>query len=262
MKTSTSKMNAAFKKGLISTAGLLAVLILWQILSQNYHTLILPSPKETYEALAELRQSGQLWKNTAITFRRTAAGYAASLILGLAAALLLRVSSFFRDLLRPVITVVQIIPPVIWLVLAVIWFGIADDLTPIFLIFIVTFPVIFINLFSGLQSIDLELVEMAKVYRCSKAQIVGAVYLPALVPHLISAVSLGLSFAWKSTIFAEFLGSSSGIGFALSMANANLETEKLFAWAVILIAFMFVVEYGVLAPLAKRVTRWKQHGEG
>ena len=85
---------------------------------------------------------------------------------------------------------------------------------------------------------------MARVYRCSKAQIVGAVYLPALVPHLISAVSLGLSFAWKSTIFAEFLGSSSGIGFALSMANANLETEKLFAWAVILIAFMFVVEYG------------------
>lgn len=63
----------------------------------------------------------------------------------------------------------------------------------------------------------------------------------------------------KSTIFAEFVGSSSGIGFALSMANANLETEKLFAWTIVLILMMLVFEYGFLVPLNKRVTRWKQH---
>jgi NitT/TauT family transport system permease protein len=149
---------------------------------------------------------------------------------------------------------------VIWVVLAVIWFGIADDLTPIFLIFIVTFPVVFLTIFSGLESVDLRLVEMASFYRCSQAEIVRSIYVPTLVPHFISAVSLGLSFAWKSTIFAEFIGSSSGIGFAISLANANLETEKLFAWAIVLILIMLVFEYGILAFVNQRVTRWKQHG--
>lgn len=252
MKSSTSK--------LISTTGLVVVLILWHLISKNYNPLLLPSPQETMEALEKLWHSGQLWTNTTITFRRTVAGYFAALTLGLFTALLFKASRVLQALFRPVITVSQIIPPVIWIVLAVLWFGIADDLTPIFLIFIVTFPVVFISIFSGLEGIDLSLVEMAKVYRCSRAKIISEVYLPALVPHFVSAVSLGLSFAWKSTIFAEFIGSSSGIGFAISMANANLETEKLFAWAVVLIFLMLVFEYGILTPLSNRVTRWKRHG--
>ena len=60
MKTSTSKANAAFQKGLIGAAGILAVLILWHSLSENYHSLILPSPKEAYAALQGMWQSGQL----------------------------------------------------------------------------------------------------------------------------------------------------------------------------------------------------------
>lgn len=261
MKTSTSKANAAFQKGLIGAAGILAVLILWHSLSENYHSLILPSPKEAYAALQGMWQSGQLRRHTIITFRRTVTGYAAALLLGLVTALLVSASRFLQSLIRPLITVAQVIPPVIWVVLAVVWFGIADDITPIFLIFIVTFPVVFVSLFSGLQSIDLRLVEMAVLYRCPKAKIIADIYLPALVPHFVSAISLGLSFAWKSTIFAEFIGSSSGIGFAISMANANLETEKLFAWAIVLIVLMFGFEYGILSPLTKRVTRWKQDGK-
>lgn len=260
MNNFTSKLNHVLKKALISTTGILVVLILWNILAKKYHPLILPSPKETLGALKHLVESGQVWTNTIITFRRTAAGYAAALVFGLLTALLLKASHFLQSLIRPVITVVQIIPPVIWVVLAVLWFGIADDLTPVFLIFIVTFPIVFINIFTGLESIDVNLVEMAVVYRCSKTKIITDIYLPALVPHFVSALSLGLSFAWKSTIFAEFIGSSSGIGFALSMANANLETEKLFAWTIILVLVMLVFEYGLLYPLNKKVTRWKQHG--
>ncbi len=260
MSNSTSKSNDVLRKGFISTTGLLVVLILWSVLSRNYHSLILPSPRETFGAMQQLWHSGQLWTNMFITFHRTMVGYAAALTFGLLTALLLKACGFLRSLFRPIITVVQIIPPVIWVVLAVIWFGIADDLTPIFLIFIVTFPVVFLTIFSGLESVDTKLVEMATFYRCSQAKIIRAVFLPTLVPHFVSAVSLGLSFAWKSTIFAEFMGSSSGIGFAISMANANLETEKLFAWAIVLILIMLVFEYGILTFVNKKVTRWKQYG--
>lgn len=260
MSHSTSKRGKFNKrKILIGTAGILVVLIFWGIISLNYHPLILPSPVKTFQAAEGLWASGELWENTVITIKRTVIGYSLAVFSGLAFALILKKSRYCQYFFRPLLTIVQTIPPVIWLVLAVVWFGIADDLTPVFLIFIVTFPVIFINIYTGLENIEFELVEMARVYRCSAKKIVYNIYLPALIPHLVSAVSIGLSFAWKSSIFAEFIGSSSGIGFALSMANSNLETEKLFAWAIILILLMMVFEYGFLEPIKRYVTRWNFH---
>ncbi len=69
-------------------------------------------------------------------------------------------------------------------------------------------------------------------------------------------MSVGFSFAWKAAIFAEFMGSTSGVGFLLSTANSNLETEKVFAWVLVLIAVMLVCEYGLLLPLKHRAERW------
>ena len=243
------------------TTGLLVVLLFWALLSRRHHPLILPSPGETLQAMGGLWQSGALWANVMITLRRTLLGYSLALLVGVLLALLLKASSFWQDFFRPIITIIQIIPPVLWVILAVIWFGIAADLTPVFLIFIVTFPIIFVNIFSGLDSIDYRLVEMARIYRCSPGKIITGIYFPSLVPHLVSAISLGLSFAWKSTIFAEYIGSNSGIGFALSRANSNLETEKLFAWTLLLVAFMLVFEYGLLQALERRVTGWSTDEE-
>lgn len=244
------------RKFLLSAAGILVVLIFWALISLNYNPLILPSPVETLRAVQFLSNSGELWVNIIITLKRTIIGYTLAIVVGFLLALLLKSSDFWQYVFRPLITVVQTTPPVIWLVLAIIWFGIADNLTPVFLIFVVTCPVIFINIFSGLDSINLQLVEMARVYRCPRSKIIKNIYLPSLIPHLISAASIGLSFAWKSSIFAEFIGSSSGIGFALSMANSNLETDKLFAWALILVLLMLIFEYGILQPIRAYVTRW------
>ncbi len=256
-----NKVDTRLRRGLLGTTGLLVVLLFWLLLSRRYHPLILPSPSETLAAMQGLWQSGELWKNTVITLRRTVVGYSFALFFGILIALLLKSSRILQDLFRPVITIIQIIPPIIWVVIAVIWFGIADDLTPVALIFIVTFPVVFVNVFSSLDSIDLKLVEMAKVYRCSQWKIITNIYLPTLIPHLVSAISVGMSFAWKSSIFAEFIGSNSGVGFALSMANNNLETEKLFAWALVLIILMLIFEYGILLPIQRRVTRWNRDDE-
>ncbi len=254
-----SYFTSKIKRILIGAAGILVVLLFWAILSRNFHPLILPSPLESIEAIKGLWGSGELINHLYITLKRTFIGFSMAIVMGFILALLFKSSEFWQFFFRPLVTIIQTTPPVIWLALAVIWFGIADNLTPIFLIFIVTFPVIFINVFSGLDNINLQLIEMARVYRCSKRKIILNIYLPALIPHLVSAMSIGLSFAWKSTIFAEFIGSSSGIGFALSMANSNLQTEKLFGWALVLILLMLIFEYGILQPIKAYVTRWDYH---
>lgn len=257
--TSKDKLKVKLPKTIISTTGLLVVLLFWHLMAMRFNPLIFPSPLETYHALRDLYLSGELYNDTLVTVQRTLSGYGAAIIGGLLLAVILKTNDIWQYFFRPIITIIQTIPPVVWLVLAIIWFGIADNLTPVFLIFVVTFPVIFINIFSGIDSIDQNLVEMARLYHCDKKQIFFGIYLPALVPHLVSAISIGLAFAWKATIFAEFFGSSSGIGFALSMANSNLETDKLFAWAVILIGLMLIFEYLILQPVRRYVTRWNQN---
>ena len=245
------------KEILLSTTGFLVVLLIWIYYSRQMNPLILPSPLDTCRAFMDIYNSGDLFSNLFITIRRTFIGYGLALVIGFLIALILNKSNTLYIITRPLITVIQTTPPVIWLALAVIWFGIADNLTPIFLIFVVTLPIIFVNIFEGLQDIDQNLIEMAEVYQADQKEIVFDIFLPSLIPYIFSALSIGLAFAWKSTIFAEFLGSNSGVGFALSMANSNLNTDKLFAWAIVLIVLMLTIEYLIIKPIQKKATRWK-----
>lgn len=258
----TSIIKKIFKNSrsfIISTTGFWVVLVIWMIAADNFNPLILPPPGHVFSSLKELITTGQLTKNLTITLRRTLLGYSSAVITGIILALLLARSWLLRRIIRPILTVIQSTPPIIWLVLAVIWFGISEDLTPIFLIFVVTLPVIFVNIYEGIKGIDEELIEMAVVYNSSKKKIFFEIYLPSLIPHLVSALSIGFAFAWKSTVFAEYLGSSSGVGFALSVANTNLETAELFAWAIVLMALMLIIEYLILKPIEKKVMRWREN---
>ncbi len=248
------------KKILLSTTGFLVVLLIWSYYSKQINPLILPSPVDTFNSFIDIYKSGDLFVNLIITVKRTIIGYGLAFFVGFLLALVLNKYNLLYTIFRPIITVVQTTPPVIWLALAVIWFGIADNLTPIFLIFVVTLPIIFVNIFEGLQNIDDKLIEMAKVYNIKKTQVFYDIYIPSLVPYIFTALSIGLAFAWKSTIFAEFLGSNSGVGFALSMANSNLNTDKLFAWAILLIVLMLIVEYLIIKPIQRKVTGWKNNG--
>jgi NitT/TauT family transport system permease protein len=236
---------------------LFLIFLIWERSAAGLNSLILPSIGESYQALKEIALSGILVESFIITLRRTLIAYGLAVILGIITALLLYRFKFLQRTFRPLITVIQATPPVVWVSLAVVWFGVADDLTPIFLIFIVSLPVIFVNIFQGLEDMNVELVEMARAYSTPRYRILKEIYLPSLLPALVSALSIAFAFAWKSSVFAEFIASSSGIGYQLSRANSMMATDRLFAWTIVLILFMLFVEYYLLEKLKKHVSRWK-----
>lgn len=233
------------------------IFLIWERSAAGLNSLILPSIGESYQALKAIALSGILFESFIITLRRTLIAYGLAVILGIIIALLLYRFKLLQRTFRPLITVIQATPPVVWVSLAVVWFGVADDLTPIFLIFIVSLPVIFVNIFQGLEDMNLELVEMARAYSTPKHRILKEIYFPSLLPALVSALSIAFAFAWKSSVFAEFIASSSGIGYQLSRANSMMATDRLFAWTIVLIIFMLFVEYYLLEKLKKHVSRWK-----
>lgn len=252
MKNSTNNLL----KISISLSGVMLVVVIWSLFSGSLNPLILPSPVEVGRAVLELARSGELGKNFLITFRRTLVGFAIAFFFGISIALLMKKNLFFRQVFKPLVTFVQTTPPVVWLVLSMIWFGLAQELTPVFIIFIVVFPIVLINFLEGLESFDTELIQMAKVFGSKRKRILFHILLPGMSPLIISSARVGLAFAWKSTVLAEFLGSSSGIGFMLSAANSLLDTSQVFAWALILILAMLGLEYLVIDPVRGRVNRW------
>ena len=236
---------------------LIILILIWEQAAAGLNSLILPSVGESLSALQEIAATGVLYSSFVITLRRTLIAYSLAVAVGIILALLMHRFEYFKRSFRPLITMIQATPPVVWIALAVIWFGVAEDLTPIFLIFIVSMPVIFVNLFQGIEDLNTELVEMAEAYSTPRFRIIKEIYFPALLPALVSALSIAFAFAWKSSVFAEFIGSSSGIGYQLSRANSMLATDKLFAWTIILLLFMIFVEYYLLEKLKARVSRWK-----
>ena len=129
-------------------ASLLLLLAAWEGVSLAYGSLILPDPASTFAKLRELFASGAAWPALMTTARRAMAGLALAILAGSLLGLAAGVSMTASMMARPLVTVLLGMPPIAWLVLAMLWFG-AGDGTPVFTVFIACFPVVFVGALQG-----------------------------------------------------------------------------------------------------------------
>jgi NitT/TauT family transport system permease protein len=244
---------------LFSAAGVVAILAVWQLLSLIVNPAIMASPAETAEALAELAWDGTLWVQLLITLKRLVIGLAlgagAGLILGVLAGLEPRLRSF----LEPLRWVGMTIPAVIIIVLAMLWFGLGD-FTVIFMVALIVIPTMYVNTVAGVLAIDRRLVEMGYVYHFPRRLLLTEIYLPGIASPVMAGLTLATGIGVRAAVLGEVLGAMEGIGHAFSRAMSYLETPELFAWIVVLLALMAVIEFGVLRPLRRRVMRRRKAG--
>ena len=126
------------------------------------------------------------------------------------------------------------VPVASFVILALIWAG-SRNLSVV-IAFLVVLPVIYVNTLAGLQSTDRKLLEMAVVFRMPVWRKIRFIYLPALVPYLVSGCRIALGMSWKSGVAAEVIGLPNGsIGDALYRAKITLSTGELFAWTFVII---------------------------
>ncbi|MCE5254992.1 MAG: ABC transporter permease subunit [Actinomycetia bacterium] len=237
-----------------------ALLVVWQLLSLTVSPAIMASPADTAVALAGLAWGSKLWIELLITLRRMvvglAVGAAAGWVLGIVAGVQPRIRAFFE----PLRWVTMTIPAVIIAVLAMLWFGLGDPAV-MFTVAVIVFPTMYVNTMSGVSTIDSRLTEMGRVYRFTRRLLLTEIYLPGIASPVMAGLTLATGVAVRAVVLAEVLGAMTGIGHAFSRAMAYLETPELFAWIVVLLALMAVIEFGVLQPLKKRVMRWRKEAQ-
>ncbi|MGM9614558.1 MAG: ABC transporter permease [Oscillospiraceae bacterium] len=203
--------------------------------------LLLPGPLAVLKRLFTLAQTADFWLITAVSLGRILLGA----VIGVAAGTLLAVlTSRFKlvdALFNPLLSIVRSTPVASFILLVLIWVG--RDILPMVIVVLMVMPVVWGNVSAGIAATDGKLLQMAKLYRFGVQRTVTRVYVPAVMPHFLSACRTSLGLAWKAGVAAEVLTVPQlSIGRHLYEAKLYLETVDLFAWTVVVIALSLLIE--------------------
>ena len=239
-----------------AVASILLFIALWDVGNQVYGNLVLPSPLETFKTLNLMLNDPLVIDEIKVTLYRASVGFGISLVLGTTLGLL---SGFFATasmMSRPIVTILVGMPPIAWIVLAMIWFGMGDE-TVIFTVIVASFPIVFVGSLQGTRTLDGDLKEMADSFHLPWYMKFFDIYFPHIFSYVFPAWVSGLGMAWKIVVMAELLATSDGIGSLLAVSRSQLDTPTALALVVIMIGSLMFIEYIILEPIKREVELWR-----
>ncbi|MFT7823848.1 MAG: ABC transporter permease subunit [Sulfurimonas sp.] len=239
-----------------AVASIFLFMACWDVGNQIYGNLILPSPLETLQTLFQMLQDDAVWAEIRTTIYRASVGFALSLFFGTAIGLLAGFFATASMMSRPIVTILLGMPPIAWIVLAMIWFGMSDE-TVIFTVIVASFPLIFVGALQGTRTLEDNLKEMAESFNLPWHMKFFDVYFPHIFSYVFPVWVSGLGMAWKIVVMAELLATSNGMGASLAVARSQLDTPTALALVVILVGSLMFIEYIILEPIKREVELWR-----
>ncbi len=243
--------------GWAGMTGLSLFAALWQAGSEQYGDFILPAPLDVVLVGYALAIDPVNWVLIGTTFLRAADGFVLAVAAGVFGGLIAGYSPAAMRLFRPILTIQLGVPPIAWMVLAMIWFGSGSG-TVIITIAVACFPLVFVNTAEGVITRDRGLDDMAKVFGAGFWARLYTTGLRHVAAFLFPALTVSLGSAIKIGIMAELLSNVGGIGGALAMARANLDVAAALAWILLAVAGLIVIEYLLLHPVQANLDRWRR----
>jgi NitT/TauT family transport system permease protein len=238
-------------------AALLLFAAVWETGHQIYGSFILPSPIEAATALIKMFQAGTALPAALTTASRAMTGFVLAVLVGSALGMLAGLSKTAARALRPLITVLLGMPPIAWLVLALMWFGLGGG-TAVFTTVISALPITFANAMMGVLTIEQQHKDMARSFKVPFSMALTDIYLPHILSYLFPAWITALGVAWKTTVMGELLSTDDGIGGAMALTRINMDTAGTMGLLLCVLAMLIAVEYLFLEPLRRRMEPWRQ----
>jgi NitT/TauT family transport system permease protein len=229
---------------------------LWEVATLIFGARYLPGPVPTAARLAQLFATDQVVGNLVPTILRVLGGFAVAEVLGVIVGVIMGLSRSWEKFLELGVMVGLTIPSLCYIILAFLWFGL-NELAAIVAIGLTTFPIIAINVWSGVKSIDGQLNDMAWTFGISRGERIAKVIAPQITPYIVAAARYGFGVAWKVTIFVELMGLTNGVGFQLNYSFQIFDMASVFAWTLLFTIVMLVLELAVFKPTEQWLFRWR-----
>ncbi len=227
----------------------------WEVLSQLSPYLGIPP----FAVPSFVRIGQSLMKITAIdvivTLARVLGALAVSFVVGVALAMAMYRSRALENYLHPMIRLLMAVPVVSWILFAILWFK-GVEVRIGFVLFAVCGPVFLVDSLDAMRSVPRELRGMMQSFRPTTVQFFLKLMLPAILPSIITSWKINLSLAIRVVTIAELVGAVTGIGHQLAVAQELFSVADVFAWTLVLVALLFLLE-GIVIQIEHRLLRWR-----
>jgi len=203
-----------------------AVLALWQLAAVAGFTtpVTLPAPSRVLANFWELLRDGTLARHIGVSLLRVLEGSAMAVALGVGLGVAIGLSRSLARLCDVCIQVLKPIPPLAWIPLTILWFGIGE-LAKVYLIFLGAIFPILISVVDAIRQTDNKYVEVAKVLETPRGKFIRKVVLPGAFPAIMTGIRVGLGVAWMCVVAAEMIAAASGVGYMIMDARQLSQTE-------------------------------------
>ena len=141
-----------------------------------------------------------------------------------------------------------------WLFMAMLWFGL-NDATVIFAVTLILVPFTVINVRTGLEELDRDLLELGQSLTRSSFRRTVKIIAPLLLPYLFAALRTSFGVSWKVVLTAELFGGNAGVGYLLNLARQEFDTETIFAIIFFILMFVAAAEIVIFRPIQRRLDR-------
>ena len=252
LKTSRFKVPGEGSSVTISVVTVIALLALWALVTNMgwVKPLFLPSPQavaeQFYEYLTGRANDKPLWQHFAASMFRVFSAFFLACLTAIPVGIAMGMSRVARGIFDPPLEFYRPLPPLAYLPLIIIWFGI-DELPKVLLIFLSCFAPLALAARAGMRSASQEQINAAYSMGANYAQVIRHVILPSALPEILIGMRIAIGFGWTTLVAAEMVAASVGLGQMVLNASNFLRTD---------IVIMGIIVIGVVAYLFDLLMRW------
>lgn len=232
------------------------LLVLWQVLAQHLNNRLFPTPVDIAGHIWVLATTGKLVADFSKTLVRSGIAFVVSMLIGCGLGIMLGRVSWLDRLFNGWVVVGLNLPAIVIAFVLYIWLG----LTEFALILAVVcnkVPLVVTTVREGVRSLSRDYDELAAAFRMPFGRRLRLIFMPQLMPFILAAARTGLSLIWKIVLVFEVLGSDGGVGFRMNVFFQFFDMDGIFAYTLVFIAVVVVIEYGVMRPLEQWICGWR-----
>jgi ABC-type nitrate/sulfonate/bicarbonate transport system permease component len=263
--TKIKNKKNSIKDIFINMVPIIGLFIIWHIIAiivMKNRGVPFPTPGQTFVRFFELLKGDVYLEHTMYghlldSLMRWGTGFLFAAVIGMSTGILIGWSKIFSRLIMPIVYILQPIPSLAWIPVAILLFGLGTKSTILIIFLASVFPII-INMAAGVRGVSKMYIRAAKMMGTNDRTLFFKVLLPAAVPHLLSGFRIGLANGWRALIAAEMIAATgSGVGYAIFQARWNFDYASAFVNIILICIVGLTIERLIFTPIEKgTIEKW------
>ena len=240
---------------------LLALLLIWELVARFTNASMFLPPASTilmnlFKSFVEPVGKYTMIVHIGISLYRVAVAFAIATVTGIALGVSMGYSRTLEALLKPIFEFIRPIPPLAWIPLAILWFGLGDK-SKFFIIFLGCFCFITVNTYDGAKSVDPELMGAARMLGASERRVFFEIVLPSSVPYIFAGLQIAVTAGWSAVVGAEMVRSDEGVGWMIVRGMSTGNTIQIMVGMVAIGIVGFILA-NLTTALERRLCAWNE----